>query len=210
MGPQLDDPGTRRRPRHRRTDGVRGSHTTRTRVALERSGLTTIYLTGLMPAIQTRSLTLVPHTPEDVRAQIEGMDARQKAELSPVWLEQVRGVTGIDPWILGFALVDRATDAVVGTCGFKGPPNTEGIVEIAYGVAPAHLNKGYATEAAEALVAFAFGSGQVQVVCAHTIAEANASSRVLTKCGFLSVGQVIDPEDGLVWRWERRPPAKCA
>lgn len=23
--------------------------------------------------------------------------------------------------------------------------------------------------------------------------------------GFARVGEVIDPEDGLVWRWERRP-----
>ena len=31
----------------------------------------------------------------------------------------------------------------------------------------------------------------------------NASTRVLTKCGFRHIGQVIDPEDGPVWRWER-------
>ena len=33
--------------------------------------------------------------------------------------------------------------------------------------------------------------------------EANASTRVLTKCGFRHVGEVMDPEDGLVWRWEK-------
>jgi RimJ/RimL family protein N-acetyltransferase len=31
----------------------------------------------------------------------------------------------------------------------------------------------------------------------------NASARVLAKCGFRRVGEVIDPEDGLVWRWEK-------
>src|SRR5712692_7805297 len=36
--------------------------------------------------IQTRSLTLVPNTLEEVRALIEGMDAEQRAELSPDWL----------------------------------------------------------------------------------------------------------------------------
>jgi len=52
-------------------------------------------------------------------------------------------------------------------------------------------------------VSFAFRHGQVRVVRAHTLPEANASTRVLTKCGFQRIGEVIDPEDGLVWRWER-------
>jgi RimJ/RimL family protein N-acetyltransferase len=153
--------------------------------------------------IRTKSLKLVPHTLEDVRAQIEGMDADQRAHLSPDWLARVRAATAADPWTLGFALVHRATDAVIGTCGFKGPPGADGMVEIAYGVAPDHQGKGYATEAAEALVAYAFSSGQVRVVRAHTFSEANASARVLAKCGFRRIGEVIDPEDGFVWRWER-------
>lgn len=32
----------------------------------------------------------------------------------------------------------------------------------------------------------------------------DASTRVLTKCGFAFIGEVIDPEDGLVLRWERK------
>ena len=33
--------------------------------------------------------------------------------------------------------------------------------------------------------------------------EATASTRVLRKCGFVHIGEVVDPEDGPVWRWER-------
>ena len=153
--------------------------------------------------IQTKNLQLVPQTPDDVRAQIEGMNADQKAELSPDWLARVRVATAGDPWTLGFALVHRATNVVIGTCGFKGPPGADDMVEIAYGVAPDHQGKGYATEAAEALVAYAFSSGKVRVVRAHTFLEANASTRVLAKCGFRRVGEVSDPEDGPVWRWEK-------
>jgi RimJ/RimL family protein N-acetyltransferase len=76
-------------------------------------------------------------------------------------------------------------------------------VEIAYGVDPDHRGKGYATEAAEGLVTHAFGDPRVRVVRAHTLPEPNASTRVLTKCGFRRIGEVIDPEDGLVWRWEK-------
>jgi len=74
-------------------------------------------------------------------------------------------------------------------------------------VAPEHQGKGYATEAANALVVFAFSTGQVRVVRAHTLREQNASTRVLVKCGFRHVGEVIDPEDGLVWRWEKHNDA---
>jgi RimJ/RimL family protein N-acetyltransferase len=154
--------------------------------------------------IETAHLELVPHTPEDVRAHIQGLDRDQRAQLSPQWLECVRLVTTVDPWVLGFAVVHRATGAQVGTCGFKGQPDVDGIAEIAYGIAPEHQNRGYATEAAEALVAFAFASGRVRVVRAHTLASGNASARVLVKCAFRQIGQVVDPEDGLVWRWERR------
>ena len=94
------------------------------------------------------------------------------------------------------------TGAGVGSCGFKGPPDANGTVEIAYGIAPAHQNKGYATEAAAALVRFALASGEVRVVRAHTRERAGASARVLAKCHFEPLGQVVDPEDGLVWRWE--------
>lgn len=69
--------------------------------------------------------------------------------------------------------------------------------------APQFAGQGYATEAATALVRFALASGQVRLVRAHTLPVANASTRVLLKCGFRHVGEVIDPEDGLVWRWER-------
>ena len=153
--------------------------------------------------VQTKSLRLVPQTRDDVRTQVEQMQPHERKELSAAWLALLDGSSSADPWIHGFMLVHRTSGGVVGRCGFKGPPGADGVVEIAYGVAPEHQGKGYATEAAAALVSYAFSNGQVRVVRAHTLPEPNASTRVLTKCGFQRVGEVIDPEDGLVWRWER-------
>lgn len=154
-------------------------------------------------SLQTENLRLVAPTWEEVRAQVDAMDAAQRAALSPEWLARVQAAHGAEVWTLGFTLVHRATETVVGQCAFKGPPTADKIVEIAYMVAPEHQGKGYATEAAMALVAFAFASGQVHMVCAHTLREQNASTRVLAKCGFRHAGEVVDPEDGLVWRWEK-------
>jgi ribosomal-protein-alanine N-acetyltransferase len=153
--------------------------------------------------VQTKNLKLVPQTLEDVHAMIEAMTPAEKAELSPDWLALLDASTSADPWTHGFSLVLLDSDTVVGRAGFKGPPAADGVVEIAYGLSPDYQGKGYATEAAEALTAYAFSSGKVRVVRAHTLPESNASARVLTKCGFRRIGEVIDPEDGLVWRWEK-------
>lgn len=124
-------------------------------------------------------------------------------DVSPAWLAALRTASSPDPWRHGFFVIDRDERCVIGSAGFKGPPDPRGVVEIAYGIAPSYEGKGYATEAAGALVAFAFAWPEVQVVRAHTLPVANASTRVLRKCGFRHVDSVVDPEDGPVWRWER-------
>ena len=123
-------------------------------------------------------------------------------DVSPVWLAELRAATTADVWRHGVALIRRETGEVIGTAGFKGPPDDNGAVEIAYGVTPDHQSQGYATEAAHALTDFAFRDPSVRLVRAHTLPTANASTRVLTNCGFHFLSEVIDPEDGPVWRWE--------
>jgi [ribosomal protein S5]-alanine N-acetyltransferase len=153
--------------------------------------------------LRTPHLHLVLKSVEQTRAWIENLPPQVRRELSAAWLAQVEGAAEADPWIHGFTIIRCDDSARVGECGFKGPPNAEGMVEIAYGIEPEHQGRGYATEAAAALVAYAFNQPNVRLVRAHTLPEANASTRVLTKCGFVHLGEVVDPEDGLVWRWER-------
>jgi ribosomal-protein-alanine N-acetyltransferase len=156
-----------------------------------------------MATILTEHLELMIQSPDDVRASIDAMSPADRAEISSEWLARVNASTEADPWLHGFTMVDRASGDVVGRCGYKGPAGQDSIVEIAYGVESAYRQRGYATEAARALLDFAFRSG-VALVRAHTLPAESASTRVLTKCGFERVGEVVDPEDGLVWRWERQ------
>ena len=104
-----------------------------------------------------------------------------------------------DPWVHGFTAMIGGQR--VGMVGFKGPP-ADGVVEVAYAIDPEHQGKGYATEAARAAVAYAFGTGQVGTVRAHTLPDGVASQRVLEKSGFTKTSEVVEPEDGLVWRFE--------
>jgi len=153
--------------------------------------------------IETERLRLIPYQPKEMLATIEAMEPGEAKEVSPDWLARLRRATHPDPWTFGFALQDRTSQAPIGMGGFKGPPGVEGVVEIAYGVNPEHRKKGYATEAAGALVNFAFASDRVRRVIAHTRPHENPSTRVLKKCGFRFVGEVVDPEDGPVWQWEK-------
>ena len=102
----------------------------------------------------------------------------------------------------GYFAVDESTREVIGSCAFKAPPTDEGVVEIAYFTYPGFEGRGYATEMARKLVALATRSTAVRQVIAHTLPETNASTRVLQKVGMSLVGEVSDPEDGRVWRWQ--------
>jgi RimJ/RimL family protein N-acetyltransferase len=116
-----------------------------------------------------------------------------------------RRVVSQPPWH-GYLGVESEANRLVGICGFKGNPSATGDVEIAYGTVPGFEGRGYATGMATALVEIAFRSTEVRRVIAHTLPEKNASSRVLQKVGMVNVGEVMDPEDGKVWRWEIRRP----
>lgn len=123
-------------------------------------------------------------------------------EVSPRWLEQLRAAKGTNPWTFGFAVLGPEVGEVIGNASFKGPP-VDGMAEVAYAIVPAWQGKGCATAALGKLMAFAAADGRVQRLCAHTLPENNASTRVLAKNGFTKTGELVDPDDGPVWRWER-------
>jgi RimJ/RimL family protein N-acetyltransferase len=152
--------------------------------------------------IATARLRLSLESTEAVLARIDAMSAADRAEVSSHWLERMR-TAAPSAWTHGFEVADGRTGAAVGSCGYKGPPDADGVVEIAYAIHPDQRGRGYAKEAAAALVEFAFGAG-ARLVLAHTRLENDASAHVLLACGFERIGEVVDPEDGLVCRWELR------
>ena len=105
-----------------------------------------------------------------------------------------------DPWGCYLASANGET---IGTCAFKAAPDGDGVVEIAYMTFPAFEGRGHATAMAAALVEIAETAGAA-IAIAHTLPEENASNRALRRNGFGYVGEVMDPEDGLIWRWERK------
>jgi ribosomal-protein-alanine N-acetyltransferase len=91
---------------------------------------------------------------------------------------------GRDGWGDWLMLVGTAR---VGDLGFRGPPDDEGTVEIGYRVQDEHRRRGYATEAATALVRWALsqdGVARVVATCERTNA---ASIGVLERIGMRCV-----------------------
>ncbi len=84
-------------------------------------------------------------------------------------------------------LIVRKDGANIGSLSFKGPPE-EGIAEIGYGIAEEYRGFGYATEALETLLEWAFEQPGLTCVAAETEPGNLASRRVLEKCGFTPTG----------------------
>lgn len=165
--------------------------------------------------IHTPRLILSRSSASRLSALIDGADAYQrifgqKVEAGYVdspgilefSLQKAQLCKESSPWWLLYLMVHRENDAVVGLCGYVGPPDPHGMVEICYGIAPALGGRGLASEAARALASQAFARPDVRLIRAHTLPGSGASTRILAKCGFTHIGDFDDPDEGRVWRWE--------
>lgn len=85
-----------------------------------------------------------------------------------------------------YAMTIAETGAFVGCAGLNG---TDRGLEIGYWVGEPYWKRGYATEAAHALVDLAFRATDIHVLHASTRVINPASRRVIHKCGFQYAGQ---------------------
>lgn len=125
----------------------------------------------------------------------------------PVLLEAAREAID-EPWRPH--LFFGSDGALIGTGGWKGPPE-DGVAELGYAVAPSRQRQGIATAVVRHFVGEARNAG-LRTVRAHTLAQQNASTAVLSRCGFTRAAELDDPDEGPVWRWEIQlsPPIRVA
>jgi RimJ/RimL family protein N-acetyltransferase len=168
-----------------------------------------------MSLIPLREETLVALVPGDRAAASRAQGLQIPAEFTAgdgsdgfflrVQLERIRANPEERAWCVR-AMVRRADGAMVGHCGFHGPPRVVGRAEIGYTVFPAFRGQGLATEAAAALVAWAWERGERTVFAA--VAPSNLESlAVVHKLGFLQTGVQVDDVDGDELVFEISAPA---
>jgi len=168
--------------------------------------------------IETARLKLIPYELKHFEAILEdqgGLNQLLGVTVFENWFV-FPGVAGIEAIRYGYEYLKATPDAagwwtylfihvednaLVGHGGFKGKANEAGMVEIGYAIVPAYRGRGLATEAAQGLTDYAFSHPHVRTVDAHTLAEPNASTRVLEKLGMKHIETVQDPDVGDVWHW---------
>jgi ribosomal-protein-alanine N-acetyltransferase len=126
-----------------------------------------------------------------------GWPSEDLIDAIPVYIAHLERDVDALGWGL-WLMIEPAANVMVGDAGFKGRPDALGRVEIGYGVAPGQRGKGYATEAASALIEWATHQG-VKLIRAECLDHNSPSIRVLEKTRFRRIAQV-----GPMLKWERR------
>jgi len=167
-----------------------------------------------MIGISTDRLSLIPLGIDQLRAYLDG--ARELAGM-PVSraimtdrlrraigmkIDKMESADGVDhPWFTYWLVAVREDGFGAGMIGFKGIPNEAGEVEIGYGIDAGYQGMGYTTEAAKALIEWAFRDERCRSVIAPDTERANiASNRVLEKAGMRVYGET---DVSLSWRIDR-------
>jgi len=174
-----------------------------------------------MPRIHTPRLVLIPATGETLRAELEGNAAFARAlgaQVPDEWPPELYDESAIrwciaalerEPafadWGMHYVAQPVESDKdlrVIGGGGFKGPPDAAGLVEVGYAILPSHRRRGYAREAVDGMLAWAFADARVTGVIAHTLTELVPSIGVLRSAGFTFTGPGDDPTEPDAIRYE--------
>jgi RimJ/RimL family protein N-acetyltransferase len=149
--------------------------------------------------IRTERLLLRPFDDKDVAVVCELAGDRRIAEMtariphpypSADAEEFFRGLRQgfVDGKSINLAITLEATNELIGAIGLEGLDHPSRRAELGYWIGVPHWGNGYATEAARALIDFAFRRLDLNRIHAHHFARNPASGRVLTKCGMRREG----------------------
>ena len=150
------------------------------------------------PTLDTPRLTLRPFTAADAPMVQRLAGARAVADTAlniphpyPDGAAEAFIATQQEDYAAGvgatFAVVGRASGALVGACGIRITPRFAH-AEMGYWIAEHAWGRGYATEAARAVLGYALGALGLHRVFAHHLTRNPSSGRVLQKVGMRREG----------------------
>lgn len=85
-------------------------------------------------------------------------------------------------------IVPKDKNYIVGEIGFKDAPNSNGEIEVGYGLEEEHRGNGYMTEALIGLSKWAFSQQGISAIIAVTLKNNIPSQKVLARAGFMIQG----------------------
>jgi ribosomal-protein-alanine N-acetyltransferase len=146
-----------------------------------------------IPTLETERLRLRPFTLDDEAAvfalvsdpeiaRFVRFEAHRDIAETRAFLELVLECYGRgDPF--AWAIVRRDDERLIGSCGFVSQGGERKSAEIGYWLGKPYWGKGYAVEAAQALVRFGFEQMNLERVEAKCFVENRAGQRVIEKLG---------------------------
>jgi RimJ/RimL family protein N-acetyltransferase len=160
--------------------------------------------------IVTERLDLVPATLTLTRAALAGpaalgreLSAAVPATWPPDFVDRAafeytikrlsESAAQVGWWLHFVVLREEGNRVLIGSGGYKGPPSSDGAVEIGYGIVREYRRRGFATEVARGLLTKAFADRAVNRVVAETLPELVGSIRVLERVGLRLVGDGSEP-----------------
>ena len=169
----------------------------------------------------TPRLELVPLVATVITALVDGAAESAGLSVPDGWpdthddgfLRSRRSQQEADPsraqWVRGVVIpASGPVRALAGHAGFHGPPGvngpgTSGALEVGYTIFEAYRGRGYAAEAADALIAWAGREHAVRHFYASVAPDNAPSLAVIARLGFTRCGEQWDDEDGLELVFER-------
>ncbi|MDR4886008.1 GNAT family N-acetyltransferase [Fredinandcohnia sp. QZ13] len=148
--------------------------------------------------ILTQRLKLIPCTEESISIIRTSEDYEMGPHIN-MYLRELKDDSTLLGWGVWF-VINQENNTIIGDIGFKGKPNSENIVEIGYGIVPSTQGKGYATEAVQKLIEWAFSDKNVTKIVAECLDDNVPSIRVLEK---LQMNRIGSENKMLKWQLEK-------
>lgn len=161
--------------------------------------------------IETERLNIIALTPEQLELWTVNIKELEKELLCSYKAEPMVGLlreivcgqvekAQKDPnnylWHTFWFIVKKSDHCVVGSIDFKGVPNSDGEVEIGYGLGRDFEHNGYMTETVQAFCNWALHQNKVKHIIAETDIDGVSSQKILIRCGF----KEYDRNDTVWWR----------
>lgn len=161
--------------------------------------------------IKTDRLTLIPFTIR-ICSELIAHDTHTLEEMglqcTPNWpdkemmetlpkivsnLSKVNKPTGFESWMI----ILTETKEIIGDIGFKGYNFIDNSCDLGYGLVTQHQQKGYAVEAAHALINWAFKHERLQKITATCLISNLPSAKLLQK-----LNMTLHSQDSTMLHWE--------
>jgi ribosomal-protein-alanine N-acetyltransferase len=156
----------------------------------------------LIPCSLDMAKSLILHREElAIRSPIqipEDWPSLQLKGYLPIYIEKLeknQNEYGWGVWII----IKLEEKKIIGNIGFKGRPDNNGVVEIAYTILKEERQKGYGCEAAKSLIEWAYDFSEVKRIIAECEDSNRASIRILEKIGM----KLYDTDKNFL-KWELR------